>query len=107
MDVDKLDLMDVRILAHSLFQVLVSESSGHQQKRKGLLTGKHLLVSLGQRGVLWCCSASQFPPDRRQQAGLVIDEVNNLCSWHLPAVTVDHKDIGTTNGAGDALLAGE
>ena len=108
---DSLDLTDIRILAHALLQVMLSKAS----PKTALISGKHVLVSLGARGVLWCGpgdhllgkSRSSYS-QRDQPQGLVHNEASNIASWHIPALPVDMRTGGSvvTNGAGDALLGG-
>jgi len=114
-------LADVRILTHAVYQVLMacsnhSSSSRSEGSRAGinrrppLLTGRHVVVSLGPRGVLWCGPPSHLLQDkdatstREPVAGLVSNPDSDLASWHVPAMQVG--DLGATNGAGDALLGG-
>ena len=39
---------------------------------------------------------------REEVEGLVHNEMNNIASWHIPALSVERPLV--TNGAGDALL---
>jgi len=74
-----------------------------------LISGKHVIVSLGARGVLWggpaghiLQSSGKSSHRREEVEGLVHNEMNNIASWHIPALSVERPLV--TNGAGDALL---
>lgn len=84
-------------------------SSSPKLSKSPLITGKHVIVSLGARGVLWggpadhiLQSSGKSSHRREEVEGLVHNEVNNIASWHIPAVPVEKPLV--TNGAGDALL---
>lgn len=138
--VDSIDLVDVRILAMGLHKVmsrgqrlLVKEKGkdGFQPLRVGTngatlpapVVGKHLIVSLGKRGVLWCGPriAIQPPTERTahkaRQSGennkdsehgvtIVLSEDKSFATCHVEALAIDPSRITHTNGAGDALCAG-
>lgn len=75
------------------------------------VTGKHILVSLGSRGVVWCGPSkllSAVPVDAGsvKDRSLVVNEATQSATVYIPAVAVDAAAIAHTNGAGDALCAG-
>lgn len=121
----EMDLTDVRILAHALYQAMLlpeppspspAPTPSPVPSPSALLSGKHLLVSLGRRGVLWCGPATHLlqsrPRDRHRAtaeeegegAGLVVVEAMSMASWYLSALPVEGEL--QANGAGDAFLGG-
>lgn len=76
------------------------------------ITGKHILVSLGSRGVVWCGPAkllSAVPASDAaylKDGSLVVNEATQSATLCIPAVAVDPAAMVHTNGAGDALCAG-
>lgn len=78
------------------------------------VAGKHILVSLGSRGVVWCGPSkllSSIPAsgvDARylKDGSLVVNEATQSATLSIPALAVGAADIVYTNGAGDAFCAG-
>ena len=111
--VDQLDLVDIRILTHSLFQVLTSplsnnNNNNNNNNKNRAISGKHIIVSMGSRGVLWCTSSQHSNNiNNNNNNNRVTDDINNISSWHFPAVPVNNNNSNiVTNGAGDAFFAG-
>lgn len=114
----QIDIVDIRILACGLLQIMNSSGDGssinrdkHQHSStfgpnltlEGIhrrVKGKHLIVSMGSRGVLWCGPREVLGKD----ADTVVDEF--IACRHVPALIVEKHEIHHTNGAGDAMGAG-
>ena len=78
---------------------------------KHVVTGKHIIVSLGNRGVLWCGPVKQLAPSTgnnsaSQDANCVVNEATQSATLLIPALNIKAEDIVHTNGAGDAFCAG-
>ena len=112
----EVDLTDVRILATALHQVMSSSSSlgdsGGLPESK-LVKGKHILVTMGSRGVLWCGPLDALNTATATQqtngplnAAVVVDESGRTATYYVPAVVIDPKAVINTNGAGDAFCSG-
>ena len=113
----EVDITDVRILATALHQVMSSslgDSNGLSESK--LVKGKHVLVTMGSRGVLWCgpldalnAAATQQTDGRRVGAAVVVDESGRTATFYLPAISLGPREATTiinTNGAGDAFCSG-
>jgi hypothetical protein len=121
-----MDVQDVKILASALQQLMATGGAkgGAVSGRKGSewlvdtaegqarpVVGKHVVVSMGARGVLWC-----GPGATRDTGGVKssplgggkADGLDGPADWaHLPAVPVERGvTVTSTNGAGDAFSAG-
>lgn len=91
-----------------------SKSSNNRGDRA--VASKHIIVSLGSRGVLWCDPAKQLTTPPSAASGIsaaylkdgscVVNEATQSATIFVPAVAVNAADIVHTNGAGDALCAG-
>lgn len=74
--------------------------------------GKHIIVSLGSRGIMWCGpSALLTLPSSADSAylkdgSMVVNEATQSATVLIPALAVQPGDIVHTNGAGDAFCAG-
>jgi hypothetical protein len=121
---DKIDINDIRTLSIALLRVLYGNSrfklpSPQESASLHLITGKHLIVSLGKRGILWCCPAKALSPEDKTALNKIFphnsnnvvisgDDDNPFMTCHIPVVEeipsfeIKHG----TNGAGDALCAG-
>jgi sugar/nucleoside kinase (ribokinase family) len=73
---------NVEDLASLLMEVMTSSSQNQQGQ-----FGKHIIVSLGSEGIIWCSNLMSTP-------------------MHIAAPNIPIEDIKHTNGAGDAWLAG-
>lgn len=118
----EIDITDVRILATALHQVMSSSSygdsgAGLSDKSSKLVEGKHILVTMGSRGVLWCgpfdalnAATTMQQTDGRGAAGaVVVDESGRTATYYVPAVVIDpskEAPVVNTNGAGDAFCSG-
>ena len=87
-------------------------AASKSDKLEKLVTGKHVIVSLGKRGVLWCgpvsavCGADLASHQAVSDGSLVVDETIFAASVLIPSRPIDPADVVHTNGAGDALCAG-
>jgi hypothetical protein len=86
------------------------------------VSGKHIIVSMGGRGLVWCgpakhvtASPTSTPgsgsglstaPAYLKDGSCVVNEATQSATLHVPALAVNPADIVHTNGAGDALCAG-
>jgi hypothetical protein len=86
------------------------------------VSGKHIIVSMGGRGLVWCGPAKHLTaspasapgsgsgpatsPAYLKDGSCVVNEATQSATLHIPALTVNPADIVHTNGAGDALCAG-
>jgi sugar/nucleoside kinase (ribokinase family) len=78
------------------------------------ITGKHIIVSLGSRGLVWCGPAKQLTaipagaaaPKYLKDGSCVVNEATQSATIVIPSMVVNPADIVHTNGAGDALCAG-
>lgn len=110
-DPDQVDLVDIRVLVTGLYRVLCSGSgSGTAIQRKGTVSGKHILVSLGKRGVLWCGPTYCLSPEEKARLiksnQLVISSSDNSMTCYIPTEPIDKSLLKDTNGAGDNFCAG-
>jgi sugar/nucleoside kinase (ribokinase family) len=102
----EVDLVDVRILACGLLQLMnpkESNSFGPNLTMDGIhrrIKGKHVIVSMGRNGVLWCGPKDVLGKD----ADIAIDD--SIACKHVPAYPLGQHEIVHTNGAGDAMGAG-
>jgi hypothetical protein len=93
-----------------------SSSSSCVTSREGNISsavlGKHVLVSMGNRGVLWCTSSSGTPETGRTYGSCNTHYMQcngrTYSATHMPAVPLNvvSTDVFDTNGAGDAFCAG-
>lgn len=117
-------MTDLRILAAGLLHVMLSSSVTHNnlqnnnskttvltsEGRIRRIRGKHLLISLGSRGVLWCGSksvltASKSSPDDKSRDIIAIDD--DIACLHIDAHPLPSNMTSLhTSGAGDAFCAG-
>jgi len=93
--------------------------------RKRVVSGKHVIVSLGNRGIMWCGPTMQLtassagatagetvtggpvgPSKYMKDGSCVINEATQSATILIPSLAVNPADIVHTNGAGDALCAG-
>jgi pseudouridine-5'-phosphate glycosidase/pseudouridine kinase len=111
-DPDQLDLVDIRVLVTALYRVLCSGSGGGNPGvvKKGAVSGKHILVSLGKRGVLWCgptyCLSAEEKSRLTKSNQLVISGSDNSMTCYVPTESIDKSLLKDTNGAGDNFCAG-
>jgi len=77
------------------------------------IRGKHIIVSLGSRGVMWCGPSAllALPNTSTDSAylkdgAMVVNEATQSATILVPAMAVQPSDIVHTNGAGDAFCAG-
>lgn len=83
-------------------------AAGHQRA----VSGKHIIVSMGGRGLLWCgpakhlSAAAATVPSLKESGACVVNEATQSATVFVPAMSVNAADIVHTNGAGDALCAG-
>ena len=102
----EVDITDVRILATALHQVMSSslgDSNGLSESK--LVKGKHVLVTMGSRGVLWCGPLDAL----NAGAAVVVDESGRTATFYLPAISLGPREVTAiinTNGAGDAFCSG-
>lgn len=114
---------DVRILANAVHSVMCGTNSSSSGNRAGSSSsnssggaavrsvfGKHVLVSMGARGLLWVGPSkimSTGSAALNRSSGIVVDEQMARASCQLPAVPIPQgQKILHTNGAGDALCGG-
>ena len=138
----QLELGDVRVLLNALYQVMhgPGSSPAHVTPKSGFLSGiykndaapaqatretapvsyasgravvgKHIIVSLGSRGVVWCgpssllTLATSADSAYLKDGSAVVNEATQSATILIPALTVQPGDIVHTNGAGDAFCAG-
>lgn len=89
--IDDMSVIDIKLLSQSLLSVMLNNSDKQLGNRR--VHGKHLIVSMGAQGVLWC---------RSNDASM---ENSNIT--HIEAIPLAYNEKLThTNGAGDAFLAG-
>lgn len=126
------DIDNIRFLASGLLHVMFDPShpshifyksnNANQKYTDNQLTsegrirrihGKHILVSMGSQGILWCGSkyVLQRDPDIQSQEksnGLspltVIDD--EVACIHIPAVNIPAEQLLHTSGAGDMFCGG-
>lgn len=123
---DLIDVTDLRILANALYQVLINSrpkgfgsASIDWKEKYGLIHRKHLIVSLGSRGILWVGPTEIIRKKEEPLLGLIESFIENedgssaVC--HLRAHEIapvakaaesSTEVIWHTNGAGDAFCAG-
>lgn len=91
-----------------------------QSNARRAVSGKHIIVSLGARGLMWCgparhltatpapgASTTPAPaPAYLKDGSCVVNEATQSATIFIPALAVNPADIVHTNGAGDALCAG-
>jgi hypothetical protein len=78
------------------------------------VSGKHIIVSLGSRGLVWCGPTKQLTavpagaatPKYLKDGCCVVNEATQSATIVIPSMVVNPADIVHTNGAGDALCAG-
>jgi len=106
----EVDLTDVRILANALHQVMRSSPEEGGRSAPKVVAGKHILVTMGSRGVLWCgpvdalnAATTQYSDGR---GAVVVDESGCTATCYLPAVFIPPEAVVNTNGAGDAFCSG-
>jgi sugar/nucleoside kinase (ribokinase family) len=128
--VDDVDEVDIRILARSVYQQLLGEEDGYETSSssssssasslsaKSVVLGKHLLVSMGSRGVLWCGPRAMLLDTENSSISNVVSsasllenisiENNGSVMGRLSTVRIDPtaSKIVSTNGAGDAFCGG-
>ena len=122
----EMDLTDVRILASSLQLLMVRHaynlSRNKNEEKVRVVHGKHVIVSLGERGVLWVgpqsssTSSGHIPTNGSRRDGN--DSIGPAPFLHVPAIPLqvistpssnlaDHDSTTiNTSGAGDAFCAG-
>eukprot|EP01034_Spumella_vulgaris_P022775 gene22775-28937_t len=107
---DDVSIQDIRILANAIHAVMSSSSgTASAESAHKVISGKHIVVSLGARGVLWCGPSKLVAGTTSASAknsGVVIDEQSKRGSVHIPALPLTHGTLLHTNGAGDALCGG-
>lgn len=105
---EQIDLVDIRILTTALYRVMLSKSSG----KTGIIHGKHVLVSMGKNGVLWCGPLTTLTPEEKvtftKSNRLVISGTDNCMTCHFPAEAIEQSSSmkHSTNGAGDNFCGG-
>lgn len=113
------DIVDVRILAQALVQVMshAAASSGSVRNsltaegKQRLVTHKHVVVSMGPRGVLWatesgCVSIRDLHLHASKSEYTVAQSADGAASVHIPCLPMTEGAEVNTNGAGDAFCAG-
>jgi hypothetical protein len=123
--IHQIDISDIRILATALLRVLYGNQSKQSKKLSetssspSLVQGKHLFISMGKRGMLWCCPARYLSLEDKtglnkllpnNSGGNVVisgDEGFPLMTAYIPVEVIQEQEIGySANGAGDAFCAG-
>jgi hypothetical protein len=123
--IDDTDISDIRILANALLRVMYHGTPRYTNKQSvstnytGIVQGKHIIVSLGKRGILWCCPARFLTPEDRSLIAqlypnhdcIVVsgDEEQPTVTVHIPVLEVipgEKMKGNSSNGAGDAFCAG-
>jgi sugar/nucleoside kinase (ribokinase family) len=100
----KWSMNDVRVVATAVLEAMQAKSSvptkGALQPGVSAVNGKHVIVSLGELGVLWVGPSKVL--------GASADtEINDLVSSrHIAADRIPHHEIVNTSGAGDTFCAG-
>lgn len=108
---DSFDIVDVRILACGLLQLMNMQSFnevGSSSRSPNLTSegknrrvrGKHVIVSLGSRGIMWCGPKNVLGKD----ADTIVDD--HIACRYIPSTPLQSHEIVHTNGAGDAFCAG-
>lgn len=94
-------------LTSVLWELMSSSASGRPPAASTAITGKHVLLSMGAEGVLWCGPA-HIDPKARNNGGLGFGNGNRLpfVVLRFPAQELSPAEIVNTNGAGDAFFAG-
>lgn len=111
-----MEISDVRILATTLLRILSNSKRGAKSSTNEpfLIQGKHIFVSLGKRGVLWCCPSRLVSMEDKalldqlvpQNVVISGDEIP-LMTAHIPVEVIQANEIHhSANGAGDAFCAG-
>jgi hypothetical protein len=126
--IHQIDISDIRILATALLRVLYGNQSKQIKKPSdsaasssspSLIQGKHLFISMGKRGMLWCCPARYLSLEDKtslnkllpnNSGGNVVisgDEAFPLMTAYIPVEIIQKQEIRySANGAGDAFCAG-
>jgi pseudouridine-5'-phosphate glycosidase/pseudouridine kinase len=118
----QLDEVDVRVLTRALYQQMLSSDSDNSRAVPGspprAVSGKHIIVSMGARGLIWCgprhiiCGAghiagrSALDGNDDLLQNVVVDEDSNSAMCSMAVVPIDSSLIKHTNGAGDSFVAG-
>lgn len=107
------DISDIRILANAVHSVMCGNNSNVMKSSSGSgksVFGKHVLVSMGARGVLWVGPSkimSTGSAALNKSSGIVVDDQMARANVQLPAMPIpEGQRILHTNGAGDALCGG-
>lgn len=111
------DMADLRILAFTLLQVMsgVSFTTGDRlhtsEGKPRAVAHKHVIASLGPRGVLWASQADAFRPKNSglgaaSARGLTLSGDGLLGCVHIPSEPLPEGAVVVTNGGGDAFCAG-
>lgn len=108
----EMDLVDVRILAQALVHAMRgdAQTAAREHTAEGLrraVRHKHVLVSLGARGVLWAAEAEALRGplhDKHGRASLGADGL--VATLHVPCAPLPEGAASVdTNGSGDAFCA--
>lgn len=104
------DVSDVRILANAVHSVMCGNTTKPAAPGGKSVFGKHILVSMGARGVLWVGPSkimSLGSASLNKNSGIVVDEQMARANCQLSAMPIpEGQKIVHTNGAGDALCGG-
>ena len=133
-----LDEVDVRVLTRALYQQLLGTGTdrghgtknGKSREQRGYpraVTGKHIIVSMGAKGLIWCgprhiiAGEDEDGGSNRGGGGggggggsavesmlqnIVVDEESQSATCWVPVSPIDASLIRHTNGARDAMVAG-
>lgn len=101
---------DVKVLAKALYRLMLPPSTLDPASKSDIsvVKGRHVIVSMGSQGVLWCGPANMMPSMAvKENSQSCFDSALLDCgTLYAPALPVDNVIIHNTNGAGDAFCAG-
>ena len=117
-DSNNTELKDILVLGKAIYRIM--NNSKESKSNKKMFLGKHVIVTLGERGVLWCGQKKILNVQKKIDINSSTHDFDSIfcgdditSSWlHIPAillpVSTDNSSpyVLNTNGAGDAFCAG-
>jgi hypothetical protein len=121
------DIASIRILTAGLLHLMIARDKNPMSQEKRMIEnqltsegrlrriqGKHILVSMGEAGVLWCGSKHKLMKDpdiASYQSSSTLTMIDDeIACLHLPAKAISSDDMQThhhhSSGAGDSFCAG-